>query len=274
MSNLGNQTQTLDMASVVVLWEIEFENAVGYTPNVPTTLRISPFKNGKDNLLFGGVEYAYVGVDASGFTAEMNGQLPTPEAEFDRLGLNANGVYNTIKQDYLDQTGQFFFDWRGARIRRITTTATHLDTGDDADTTKTRTEEYFVDQVTVTTVGTITVRLTTSISADKINNQSVQSLAYNNCSLIYRTWNSTTNEFEYTDPKDNGCPYGNPMSTTDWSPVQDFGNKYFNESNNTQETPQFDRCSKTGLGCQLRFDPDKDGLPLPIKAKLKRNPNG
>lgn len=261
-NNLGSQVYSLDMQNLVTVWEIDFtpilEDITG------GIIRITSYKDGSNNnIVYAGNEYKFVGVYGSGFVSELNGQLPTPTVEFDKQSLNKLPEYIAIKQQYTAATGEVFFDWRGATIKRTRTTSNYLD-GSYGDT-----NNYTVDSLSATTSTTIEARLTVSIGADRLNNQSVQELAPNRCALRYRTWED--GNFIYMDENAGGCPYGNPTTDSDWGNVPEFGDKYYTGDDLELDSgnKQFDSCSYSVKGCQLRFDPDKNGLVLPFVGKYK-----
>jgi len=132
-------------------------------------------------------------------------------------------------------------------------------------------------QVNQTSKAEITVQLSDSVAADRLNSLSVQSLAPNRCALRYRVFDGS---FQYTDEKAGGCPYGNPTSASDWTDVPNFGNLYFDEDGNPT-TPANDKCNLSVGACLARFDPDENGLTLPFQGLYtpvsndpKQNPPG
>jgi len=270
MSNLGNQVYNLQMQNLVTLWIIDFTPVISSITGVILHITAYKDRNGA-NITFAGQTYDYVGVESSGFRSEINGQLPEPTMNFDKQSLNSLPAYQSIKAQFTAETGQVFFDWRGARITRIRTTSNYLDNGDSPNAAIQDVQEFFVDQVTRTTNSTIELKLTVSIGADRLTNQSVQELSFNRCGLRYRTWNGSS--FIYTDENAGGCPYGNPTTKSNWSNVPEFGNRYYTQADSQTDFPEIDICSYTVKGCQLRFDPNEMGLTLPFLGKYKATGN-
>lgn len=262
MNNLGDQVYNLQMQELVTFWKIDFNPVITFDTATDGIIYISAYKNAdKSNLIYDGNTYNFVGVKSGSFTSEINGQLPQPSISFDKQSLISLPKYQNIKSEYQAQTGLVYFDWRGATITRTRTTSNYLDDPSFGDSNK-----FYIDQITRTNSATIEARLTVSIGADKLNNESVQELMANRCALRYRRWNDGS--FSYTNEGAGGCPYGNPTTASDWSAVPDFGNNYLDENDSTT-TQENDQCSYSLLGCQKRFDPDENGLTLPFAGKYK-----
>tara|TARA_R110002096_G_scaffold28648_3_gene86706 strand:+ start:1056 stop:1862 length:807 start_codon:yes stop_codon:yes gene_type:complete len=260
--DLGGQVQNLTMQHMVTFWIIDFNPVIAFTPAPSGIMYVTSYKNGAAQITYGGNQYSYVGVKGSGFASEINGQLPEPTVVFDKASLVGLTQYKTIKAAFQTESGQQFFDWRGAKITRIKTTSNYLNNTSFGDT-----DSYLVDQVTSTTKSTLDIKLAVSTSADSINNLSVQELAPNRCALRYRTHNGSG--FDYIDDDAGGCAYGNPTNNNDYSGVPDFGNLFFTEADASTGTASLDKCSYSVKGCQSRFDPDENGLPLPFLGLYK-----
>lgn len=249
----------LTVSQLTTLMTIDFSTCIGFTPTGTTLLRLSAYRNGNNDVVYDGNTYQYVGFEAQGFRSELNGQVPAPTVVFDRASLFGLTDYNTLWDQYTAQTGEDYFDWRGAQVKVFRTIG--LNTAQQLNT-----QEYTVSQVNRVTASTLEVQLTVSLGIDKLTNQSIQSLSLNRCSRRYRTWNGST--FDYTDTAANGCPYGNPTSTSNWSAVPFFGTKYYTNADQplADANKNLDKCSYSVKGCQLRFDPDETGLALPFKG--------
>jgi phage-related protein len=263
MSNLGDQVFNLTMGNLITLWILDFSDVIG-VPN--SRVYITPYRDGNSNINYNGQVYHYVGVSASGFRSEINGQLPEPNINFDKAALNRVPGFATIRDNYIATYQEVFFDWAGARITRIRTTSNNL-----GNPSLSETSSFIVDQTTRTSPSTIEVKLSVSVAADRLNSQAVQELMPNRCSLRYRLWDDTINNFRYLSVADGGCPYGNPTSPTDWTDVPDFGNLHFNADNAPLDSAnrKFDICQYTLKACQLRFDPQLQGMPLPFRGKYR-----
>lgn len=265
MTDLGGQVYNLSMQNHVALWIIDFNSVITFDTATDGMLFLTPYKDGINEITFGGQAYEFIGLRGSGFRSEINGALPEPIIEIDKSSLLKSPKYQFIRNEYRNQTQEVFFDWRGARISRLTTTSNYL-----TDPSKGVLNEYLVDQITSSNKTIIKAKLTVSIGADRLTNESVQELSANRCALRYRLWDGTA--FEYVNENAGGCPYGNSTSTSDWSAVPDFGNLYFTEDD-SPTTAENDVCSYTVKGCQSRFDPDENGLTLPFVGKYKNTGN-
>lgn len=256
MDNVYN----LSIGPLLTFWTIDFNPVVAFDPVSAGILQLTSYKSNKNEIVYAGNTYNYVGIVGSGFSSEINGQLPSPEIEIDKNSLKSLQQYKDIQTAYQSEYGRLFFDWRGATITRTRTT-------DINDPSKAETSTFIVDQLKRTTDSTINLKLTVSITSDRINNLAVQELAPNRCSLRYRTWNGTS--FQYLNEKSGGCPYGNPTTASNWSAVPNFGTGLFTEGNQTTTDESLDVCPYTLKGCQLRFDPDQIGLRLPFTGVFK-----
>jgi phage-related protein len=250
----------LSPGGVVTLYEIEFNRCIAFTPVGTTLLRCSPYRNGESDIVYNANQYSFVGVQVSGFRSEINGTAPKPTMTFDKASLYKNAVFIDMRNQFKTQTGQSYFDWRGAVVKIIKYYVIGTETIYD--------QQYIVDQVSTVTESTLEVNLTVSLSIDSLNSDSVQTLGMNRCSLKYRTWNAARGDFDYTPDSANGCPYGNPTSPTNYSSVPNFGIKYFTAEDVEllAANKQYDECSLTVKGCQIRFDPLNQGLNLPYKG--------
>jgi phage-related protein len=254
------QPQKLAPGQVVTVYTLDFTKAVAFVPTVNPILRLSAYRNGNSDIVFASNTYSYVGVLGTGFRSEANGTAAKPNLQFDKASLYANADFQSLKADFQTQTGEVYFDWRGVLV----TITKYYVTGNET----VYQQEYLVDQVAKITKNTLEVTLTVSLGIDRLGSDSVQTLSLNRCSLRYRTWNGSG--FDYTPVGDDGCPYGNPTNTTDYSAVPSFGIKFYTKEDSELlfANRQFDECSQTAKGCQLRFDPNAEGYNLPIKALL------
>lgn len=257
-----SKSQALTVGKLTTMLKIDFSKCIGFKPTGITTLNLSSNRNGNDNIVYDSVEYQYVGFDTQGFRSEINGAIPSPIITFDRASLEQLPDYISLWDQYVAQNqGEEYFDWRGATVEIFRTV--NLDTNQ-----QTVSQQYIVSQVNKQTETTYEVSLTVSLGIDKLGTESIQALSANRCALRYRRWNSTTNDFDYTNEDAGGCPYGNPTTTSNWVAVPFFGTKYFNNQDLelAPANKNLDKCSYSVLGCQKRFDPDKTGLALPFKG--------
>lgn len=261
--------QELGGNSLTTMLVIDFSTCIAFKPTGTTTIRMSANRNGTANIVYDGNTYEYVGFEAQGFRSEINGAPPQPTITFDKASLLSLSSFTTLWDQYTTQTGQDYFDPRGARITVFRTS--NLSTSQ-----QTNVQEYIVSQATKITTSTIEWQLSVSLGVDRANGDSIAKLAVNRCNLRYRRWNATTNNFDYTPELEGGCPYGNPTTVSDWSAVPDFGNKYFTNED-VELLPankSLDKCSYSALGCQKRFDPAENGLALPFVMLYSPNTLG
>lgn len=256
---MATQQYQLTVGQLTTLFVVDFSTCIGFTPTGTTTLRMSANRNGNSNIVYDGNTYTYVGLEAQGFRSELNGKVPSPTVVFDKASLLNFPDFVTLWDQYTTQTGEDYFDWRGAKVQVFRTI--NLDTAQQLNM-----QEYVVNQVNKVTEKTIEVQLSIGLGMDRLNSQSIQSLSTNRCSRKYRTWNGSG--FDYVDEEANGCPYGNPTTVSNWTAVPMFGLKYFTNQDAALSDPNknLDKCSYSVTGCSLRFDPSNQGLALPIKA--------
>ena len=261
-------SQDLGGNTLTTMIVIDFSTCIGFTPTGTTTLRMSANRNGTADIVYDGNTYKYVGFDVSGFRNEINGAPPKPTLIFDKGSLINNSDFTALWDQYSAATGNEFFDARGAKIQIFRTV--NLST-----TQQTAIQEYVVSQVNKMTKTTIEYELAISLGVDRLGNESVQTLAANRCSLRYRRYNSTTADFDYTDENAGGCPWNNPTTISDWSAVPDKTIRFYNRQDTEilAINKALDQCSYTVKGCQLRFDPNNDGLSLPLNALYSPNIN-
>lgn len=262
MDNVYN----LSIGPLLTFWTIDFNPVVAFDPVSAGVLQLSSYKSGSNEIVYDGVTFSYVGIEGSNFSSEINGQLPQPEISIDKNSLKSLQQYKDIQAAYQLEYGKLFFDWRGARVTRTRITLANIN-----DPSKAETSSFIIDQLKRTTDSTIDLKLTVSITSDRINNLAVQELAPNRCSLRYRSWNGVS--FDYLDEDSGGCPYGNPTTQSDWTAVPNFGTGLFTEGNATTTNEALDVCPYTLKGCQVRFDPNEDGLRLPFTGVFKNVTN-
>ncbi len=252
----------LSPGKLITLWIIDYTDSLGFTPTTSPILYLSAYRNGNSNILYDGNTYNYIGIVGTGFRSEINGAAPKPVLTIDKASLYSNAQFQTLRNEYITQTGEEYFDWRGAKVTRIQTF--NLDI-----TQQSKFDEYIVEQNNRITSDIMEIQLAVSLSIDRLNDQSIQSLGANVCSLRYRTWNMTANDFDYLNPIDDiGCPWGNPNNITDYTGVPSYNIKFFSKDDIelVPANKQYDACSQTVSGCQIRFDPAKTGLVLPFKG--------
>lgn len=256
---MATQQYKLTVDQLTTMLVIDFSKCIGFTPTGTTTLYLSAYRNGMSDIVYNSQTYAYMGFEAQGFRSELNGKVPTPSITFDKASLLANTDYMNLWDQYTAQTGEDYFDWRGATIQVFRTI--NLDVAQQLNL-----QEYVVSQVNKVTSSSLEVQLSIGLGIDRLNSQAIQALSTNRCSRKYRTWNGSS--FDYVDEAANGCPYGNPTTVSNWSAVPSFGLKYFTNMDAAlaDANKNLDRCSYSVKGCSLRFDPSNNGLALPFKG--------
>jgi phage-related protein len=256
---MATQQYQLTVDQLTTLMTIDFSTCVGFTPTGTTFLRWTAYRNGSNSVFYDGNEYKYVGFEAQGFRSELNGKVPSPSITFDKASLFNRSSYMALWDQYIAQTGEDYFDWRGAKVQIFRTI--NLDTAQQLNM-----QEYVVSQVNKVTSSTIEVQLSIGLGIDRLSSQSIQALSTNRCSRKYRTWNGSS--FDYTNEDAGGCPYGNPTTVSNWTAVPSFGLKYYTNMDAAlaDANKNLDKCSYSVKGCSLRFDPANNGLALPFKG--------
>lgn len=254
-------TESLKLTTtpIVTLFSIDFSTCLGFNPTTPPIIYFSPNRDGTNDIFYNSNTYNWIGAEGSGFRTEINGDIPAPSLTLDKASWGALPQYQSLKAEYVAQRKQLFFDWRGAIFTR---TKMHWPNAGQVYPT----ERYVVSRINKITPSAYEVEMSVSLGANRLNSQSVQTLAANRCSLRYRTWNAAINDFDYVPENAGGCPYGNPTTTNNWSAVPSFGLKYFTKADIelAPANKNLDACSYTVKGCQIRFDPALQGLTLPF----------
>ncbi len=261
--------QELGGNSLTTLITIDFSTCIAFKPTGTGVVRMSANRNGTADIVYDGHTYQYVGFEADGFRSEINGAVPTPTISFDKASLVNLAAFVTIWDEYIAQTGEDYFDPRGARISILR--VVNLSTSQE-----TNLQEYVVSQANKITPNVIEWQLAISLGVDRLVGDSITRLSVNRCALRYRRWNATLNDFDYTDEDAGGCPYGNPTTISNWSAVPGFGIKWFNRDDVELTAPNknLDACSYSVKGCQSRFDPAENGLTLPFVGLYSPNTLG
>lgn len=254
-------TQSLKLTTtpLITLYSIDFSRCVGFTPTTTPIIYFSPNRDGTSDIVYASNTYNYIGAEATGFRSEINGDIPAPSLTMDRASLYALPQYQTLRSEFITQRKQIYFDWRGAIFTR---TKMHWPSTSQVYPV----EQYVVVGISKMTQTVMEIDLSVSLGADRLNSDSIESLAANRCSLRYRTWNTTTSDYDYVPEAAGGCPYGNPTTTNNWTAVPLFGSKYFTNEDIelAAANKNLDACSHSVNGCMKRFDPEVTGLLLPF----------
>lgn len=212
------QQPTID--GFVTLWTIDLNHVGMGILRFTNTLG----KNGQP-VKFGGETYFPVPIKAEGFGKVMIGSQSRPTI--------------TISAQSLEITSLLIADegLQGATVTRTRTLARFLDDGEEPNAdAHLPTEIYIIDRASEWVAGDYVVE--ELVNALDLENSYFPKMVMqkNYCQFVYRTWDSKTGKFKYSDFAT--CPY--------------VGDLCFNKINQTS-TEFEDACSKTLAGCRLRF---------------------
>ena len=178
------------------------------------------------NVVFGGLTYNRIAIEASGFEETTTGTMPRPKltiANVDQLItllLNDVSVFN------------YGNDLNGAEVRRIRTLKKFLDGESSADSTACLPYQVWViDRKESENMNTVTFELSSDL--DKPNDYVPRRQLIGNCCQ----WGYKTSECSYT------------------------GSNYFDKNDNTVSSSSADVCGKRLSSCKARFG-DNNELPF------------
>lgn len=168
--------------------------------------------NGND-VVYDGVTYTALPLQASGFELNTSGQLERPSITFANVGLAITGLTNT------------YSDLVGATVKRIRTLTTYLDGQPGADPDAYwGPDEWVVEQKTNETKLTVTFQLTVPFDLEG-RSLPGRRLLREQCQWVYRS--------------NIGCHY--------------TGNQYWDANDVPQPSIATDVCGKRLDSCRLRF---------------------
>jgi len=193
-------------------------------------------EDAEHEIMWGGLPYAPLPMQAEGFEMTTKGAIPTPSVTISNL----YGAGNLL----LDS----FNGLLGAQLVRILTLRRFLDDGSTPDPNAMISRDKFtVAQKTAHNALSITFKLAAQMDQEGV--MLPRRLVMRDfCSHVYRRWVQTGSipESGLFDYNKATCPY--------------TGGTYFNV--NDQSCPDYlDQCSRTVTGCQKRFG----GAPLPAR---------
>jgi phage-related protein len=244
---LTSHTQKFSIGAITTFVEIDFTHVRLYSTLGPDIVRFcnSVSDDGTTKRSFNGNTWDFVDFEFSKVESDITGAIPEPE-----LQVHAN--YQPLRDAFI-----VFDDLRNAVVTRYR--YFHNDNSFVKD-------KYFIWKIEKFDHEECQIKLSVARGMDDANSTATRVLPSGLCIRKYRTWNSTTNAFEYTAVKDGGCPWGQ------W-PVPNEGSKgtpYYDLHNNSVGTGSQDRCSKTYAACIKRFDPSGTGQQtIPITAVLR-----
>lgn len=223
----GVQSQSMSEAlqqpvidGFITLWTIDL-NHVG--------MGILRFTNtlGNNNqpVKFGGETYFPVPIKADGFGKITSGSQSRPTITISAQSLEITALL--VADDGL----------QGSKVTRTRTLARFLDDGEEPNAdAHLPTEVYIIDRASEWVAGDYVVE--ELVNALDLENSYFPKMVMqkNYCQFVYRTWDSKTGKFIYSDFAP--CPY--------------VGSKYFDRENKPCDKFE-DNCSKTLTGCQSRF---------------------
>jgi len=170
-----------------------------------------------------GNEYTPIPMEASGFEMDTKGTLPNPSVSISNLFGAGNLLLTTYK------------GLLGADLHRIVTLRRFLDDGATPDPGAFISYEMFVvAQKTSHNAATIVFKLAAKWDQEGTMLPRRQILR-DICPRTYRFWDPNIGSFNYSKAT---CPY---TGSGFWDP------------SNTPTSPQLDQCSRTMVGCSLRF---------------------
>lgn len=193
---------------------------------------------GVTEVVFDGITYTAVEIDADGFEYNGQGAFPTPTLRLSNVTSFASSLV-IANEDLL-----------GATLVRIRTLKRFLDSGDSPDPLQIFAPDvYTVEQKTVHNRRMIEWKLSASIDQQGLEIPS-RKLVRDYCDNTYRVWDPVNGTFNYNHAT---CPYNESTN----------GGKMFTLTNEETLDPTLDGCPKTLPACQIRFG---ENAPLPFKG--------
>lgn len=226
MSELDELLQSSNAGRLIELFELDM-TAIG-GPVVHFTC--APTSG--QPVLFGGVEYSPIPVEASGFEWSGRGALPTPTIKVQ----NVSNVFSAAVISYDDLLG--------ATLTRKRTFEVFLDTGASPDSTMYLPVDIYRIERKITQ-NKVYIEFELAAAMDHAGKMlPARQVLRDICTHRYRRWDRDLNDFDYTKAT---CPYtGLGFFKTDGTPC----------------TSAEDKCGKRLSSCALRFGED----PLPTRA--------
>lgn len=175
--------------------------------------------------------YTPIPIKASGFEVSGKGVLPTPSLQISNILLLPGSIINSLG------------DPLGAKITRWVTFEQYLDTGETPSANDYIDPQIFYIERKVNQ-NRVFVEFELSSAMDQHGRElPKRQVLRDTCPLVYRKYNSTTAEFDYTKAT---CPYA--------------GTQYYKANGDSTTNPALDVCGKRLLECKKRFGDN----PLPF----------
>ncbi|AWJ93848.1 hypothetical protein Sp245p_28940 (plasmid) [Azospirillum baldaniorum] len=256
LTPVTQRLQELSQDPIVTLFEIDFTGMATYSAALggPAILRMTAYKNGSQEIRFGGNTYKYVSVDLSGVYAELGGRMPEPHFS----------IYSP-DADFRTAFSLYSSDFRAARVTRIRVHQRYLDTGATPSTSDCLRDEWYVDRLDKFSKVEVSFVLAVSQGVDRMDSSGNRSVSTNLCSQIYREPDpATAGQFKYKPYPEGGCPWGQVMP---WGALNTTGTPYYDATNTQVSDWKQDYCPKTWGACIKRFDPQATGnVPIPHQS--------
>lgn len=217
MSNIiARESQKLSHDAIITLYEIDLIEKGQGVIRFQSDSNASLFRNG--------YEYFPYPIEADGFEISGGGTLPTPTLRASIIDLTFNALLISLD------------DLENCDVTRIQTFRKFLDDGSDPQPNISLNEPdlFYISRMSEKTNSTVTFELSSKLDvlAKRIP---ARQIIKSTCMQTYRTYNSATNSFSYTNVT---CPYSR--------------NIFFDRNGNSTSIDK-DACSKDLKGCKLRF---------------------
>lgn len=178
------------------------------------------------SVVFNGLTYNRIAIEASGFEETSTGTMPRPKLSISNSDLIISLLLNDINNF------NYGNDLAGAEIRRIKTLKKHLDNGSDPDPSVTAPYQiWYIDRKESENSNIVVFELSTQL--DQPNRQVPKRQLIGNCCQ----WQYKSSECSYT------------------------GTDYFDKNDNSVSAVSADVCGKRLSSCKKRFGEDN---PLPF----------
>lgn len=223
---IEEDAQGLELGVYVELYTLDLTSIGGdvyyFTPTNPD--------GGSPAVVFNGITYMPVDIQAEGFEATGKGPFPQPVIRIANTSRILTSLVNSMD------------DLVGAKVTRIRTLECYLDNGETPDPSAHFPPDiYFVEQKTVQNKLLIEFKLSSvmDLEGQKLPRRVV---VRNYCPYVYRKWSADNGTFNYAKAT---CPY--------------TGTRYFDGQDNVT-TAENDRCGKRLVSCEKRFV--NEGVPF------------
>lgn len=229
MTILASDVQRSYPGQLVTLFQLDCTNLANGTILyfTPTT------SSAGEAILFNGITYTPVDIEATGFEWTGSSAFPTPTLRLSNVDRLASALVIAYE------------DLIGATLTRIRTFSQYLDDGDTPDPLQIFPPDvYQVEQKTMHTRKQIEWKLSAAVDQQGMKIPSFP-LVRDYCNHVYRKYDAVNDVMKYERAT---CPYSGD---------------YYDSSNIVTDDPRADMCPKTLGGCRARFG---ENTPLPFKG--------